>query len=62
MLRREAPLFMLGMMAEAVAPHKGMGGGGKGAVRAAREAPAQAVTVRYLEFVNTGRTVSPCTK
>lgn len=60
MLRREAPLLMLGMMAEAVAPHKGMGG--KGAVRAAREAPAQAVTVRYPEFVNTGHTVSPCTK
>lgn len=27
MLRREAPLLMLGMMAEAVAPHKGMRGG-----------------------------------
>lgn len=27
MLRREAPLLMLGMVAEAVAPHKGMGGG-----------------------------------
>lgn len=61
MLRREAPLLMLGMMAEAVAPHKGMGRG-KGAVRAAREAPAQAVTVRYPEFVNTRRTVSPCAK
>lgn len=30
MLRREAPLLMLGMMAEAVAPHKGMGGEGRG--------------------------------